>query len=738
MPLIKRQKKRLMTVDLIHELPGRLRIRCGALKYLDEVKRDLVDGLLGHHHIQHVVYTPVTGSLLVFFDHTALSSAEILEIMEEHISRFALFAYEKEREETSTAPVSERRLQEESFLHILKRVAVSAGSLLLFGYVRTLRGHRLMGWKRVLLAPPAMVSIALSLPIFQSGLESLRRTGRPNADTLTSTAVITALLTGRSLSALVTILLADTAEMMTAYTMENTRKAIGDMLNVGDDDVFVLTPEGHLVQKPVSQVDIGETVSIQTGDKVSVDGIVTDGQAYIDESPITGEFFPVSKKTGEMVYAGTIVKSGQLRARVEHIGDDTTVARIVHMVENALGRKAQIQTYADRFSANLIPVNFGLAAIVYALTRDINRALGMLIIDFSCGVRLSTATALSACIHNAARNGVLIKGGNFVESMAEADSLILDKTGTITEGKPRVTSIHAAEGCSEKELLQAAAAAEEESSHPLAHAILDQVKRSGYTIPEHGMVEVVAGRGLTTTVDGERILIGNRRYMMEHGVDMEELRNAISSLEKKGEMIIYAARDSSLLGVIGIHDALKENMKKALNRLRNLGFDDVRLLTGDIAFQAEKVATRMHMDHFGAELMPEDKVKTVLEMQSHGAKVIMIGDGINDAPALAYADVGIAIGSTRTDVAIESANVTITNDDPLLIPSAVQLSRQTMSTVRDNFKMVVGINALGIVLSAVGWLPVVWGSVLHNSSTIFVVLNSGRLLFHDFRKRVLL
>lgn len=281
-----------------------------------------------------------------------------------------------------------------------------------------------------------------------------------------------------------------------------------------------------------------------------------------------------------------------------------------------------------------------------------------------------------------------------------------------------------------------AAAAEEGSSHPLAHAILEEIKKAGHPIPQHGMINVAMGRGVMTTINDELILVGNRKFMQENEIKLDSLKDQIKELEKKGEIIIYVAKEKSLVGVLGIHDALKENMKKALNRLRILGFDDVRLLTGDVAFQAEKVAKRMHMDDFGAELMPEDKVKTVLNMQINGSKVVMIGDGINDAPALAYADVGIAIGNTRTDIAIESSDVTITNDDPLLIPSTILLSRQTMATIRNNFRMVVGINSLGIILSAMGWLPVVWGSVLHNSSTILVVMNSGRLLLQDFERRV--
>lgn len=225
--------------------------------------------------------------------------------------------------------------------------------------------------------------------------------------------------------------------------------------------------------------------------------------------------------------------------------------------------------------------------------------------------------------------------------------------------------------------------------------------------------------------------------MKANGIDITELYQDIKVMEQLGEAVVYVSLEDKLIGVIGIHDALKENMKKALNRLRNMGFDDIRLLTGDISFQAEIVASRMHMDDYEGELMPEDKAKTILNMQSSGSKVMMIGDGINDAPALAYADVGIAMGNTRTDVAIESSSVTITNDDPLLIPSTIRLARSTMRTIKENFAMVIGINSIGIGLSAFGIIPVFWSSVLHNSSTIFVVLNSGRLLIKNFERREL-
>lgn len=735
--MLKRTKVQLLKIKVLHSLPGRMRITSAAVKYLGSEMKQVIAGIAGTKGIKKAEYSPVTGNILIEYDPEGASLDKVLETAEDQLGAYSLLAYQRERESRNIPVVNERRLQDASAADISKRILIAGFSLAFFGLRQGIGITGLAGWRSNLFSAPALISLALSQDIFKSGIKTLFKSKRPNADTLTTTAIATALLTGRSTSALVTILLSDIAEFMTAYTMEKTRNAIGDMLNTGDEEVFVLMEDGRLQRKPISEVKKQDIVSLQTGDKLSVDGEVIEGEAYIDESSITGEFFPARKGKSNPVYAGTIVKSGQLRVRVSRIGDDTTVARIVQMVEDAASKKAHIQTYADRLSAKLIPVNFVLALLMYAYTGNINRALSMMIIDFSCGVRLSTATALSACIYNAARNGVLIKGGNYVEELAEADSLVLDKTGTVTEGKPKVNSVIAADGVEERYLLAVAAAAEEDSSHPMAAAILSHVRRKGISIPRHSLTSTEAGMGISTVVGEETILVGSRRFMKQKQINIKMLEPAAVSLEQKGEMVVYVAGDSKCLGIIGIHDSLKENMKKALNRLRNMGFDDIRLLTGDLAFHAERVASRMNMDDFQAELMPEDKAHAVLSMQSLGGRVIMIGDGINDAPALAYADAGIAIGNTRTDVAIESASITITNDDPLLIPSVVQLSRSTMKTIKENFAIVIGINSIGIFLSALGILPVIWGSVLHNSSTIFVVLNSGRILIKDIERRYL-
>ena len=336
----------------------------------------------------------------------------------------------------------------------------------------------------------------------------------------------------------------------------------------------------------------------------------------------------------------------------------------------------------------------------------------MLIIDYSCGVRLSTATALSAAICSAARNGILIKGSNYLELLAEADTLIFDKTGTMTVGRPEVTSIVPMQAAiSARDVLQYAGAAEETSTHPMAAAVVEKVRRNGWQIPAHRDTQVHTARGVQTRVDGRTIRVGSRRFMQENGIELAPAAGGRQSPRPCGrEHRLRCRADGELLGVLGIQDALRENMKKAINRLRYSGIDDIVFLTGDVEQHAEIIADRMTVDRYRAEAMPDDKAETVLKLQSKGTQVVMVGDGINDAPALAYADVGIAMGGSRTDIAMEAADITVTGDDPLMIPAVIHLANRTMQTIRQNFAAAVGVNTLGLVLSSIGVLPVFWGA----------------------------
>jgi len=725
----KHKSRPLLACEIIHDLPGRIRIGCRAVGYLPSVSDEIKLRLENIRFIESVSVNILTANLLIFYNPRQAMSEEIRQIVETTIASFSIIAFKEERRERSQVTVNERRLQEESISEMLIRVLTTTATLL---YV-WIRGSKPLAKSFLsrFLTLPAMSSIGLSIPIFKSGLQALKSHRRPNADTLSATAILFSLLAKRGVSALTIIWLADIAELLTAYSMDRTRRAIREMLSVGEEFVWKVKKDGSLVKVELTDIKPDDLIAVHTGEKISVDGIVHEGTASVDQSSLTGEFFPVRKNTSDEVFAGTVVKSGNIAVRAQNVGDQTAIARVIHMVEEASYRKASIQGFADRFSAQFIPVNFLLSFLVYLFTGSITRALNMLIIDYSCGVRLSTATAFSSALGTAARNGILIKGSNYLEMLAGSDTLIFDKTGTITEGKPQVGSIVPADSSiSKRELLEMTAAAEETSTHPMAAAILHEMVSKGWRIPTHGKIDVLVGKGVKTTLERKTVRVGNRRFMEENNIDLTAVQPEVSKIVKKGENLIYVALGRKLIGIMGIKDTLRENMKKGLNRLRMQGIDDIILLTGDVEQQAEIIAGRMAMDRYEAEMLPEDKAEVVLRLQSKGVRVAMVGDGINDAPALAYADIGVAMGSRRTDIAMEAADITITGDNPLMIPAAIKLSQKTMDIVKQNFAAAIGINSIGLLLASLGILPVFWSAVLHNATTIAVVLNSSRLLFH--------
>ena len=723
----------LMSCQIRHVLPGRVRIICRGLKYLESHATDIVAALEDSVNIKTAKISIVTANTLVEYYANQTSPEEVLEQVNTTLAAWSLDAYKKEREARQALTLQERRLQEATIGEMARRIGVTAVTLVV-SWLR--RGKGTTAFWGHFLSMPALTAFTLAAPILRSGLRSLATQGRPNADTLSASAIVASMVTGQSRSALTIILLADIAELLTAYTMDRTRRAIRNMLSVGEQVVWRLRDDGFEERVALEEIAAGDRVIAHTGEKISVDGIVETGDAAVDQASITGEFMPVRKRAGNEVFAGTVVKSGRVVIRAERVGDRTAVARIITMVEEAAHRKAAVQSAADRLSAQFIPVNFALAALVYLITGTATRAINMLVIDYSCGVRLSTATALSAAICTAARNGVLVKGSNYLELLSETETVIFDKTGTLTEGRPVVQSVVCADGeVSERDVLTMAAAAEEASNHPMALAVLDRVRRAGWPVPDHADHQTHTARGVSARVGRSVVRVGSQRFMKECGIPLEPLFEQAHRIARKGENVLYVARGNKLMGVLGIQDVLRDDMKKSLNRMRHLGVDDIILLTGDVEQHAEIVAARMAMDRYHAEVMPAEKAETVLRLQSKGVKVVMVGDGINDAPALAYADVGIAMGTARTDVAMEAADITITGDDPLMIPSVVRLSQKTMGIVRQNFATSITVNTLGLMLASIGVLPVFWGAVLHNSCTVAVVLNSSRLLTHDMEQR---
>ena len=723
-------KDYLLDCKILHEIRGRIRIKSRALKYLGIHKEEITKQLMQVHYIQSVEISSITGTILVYFDNFSLTGENLISLLQNTLNTYLVDIYKNEKKQVSNKYVIERRLQEESPQEIIKNIGAAVLLLLLPNPKTKLTGiRRLFNYK-------TLSTVSLALPVLKNGIYSLIQNKRPNADTLSSTAIVSSIILGSERTALTIMILEKFAELLTVYTMKKTRGVIKDMLSVGENYVWKQSDDGNTAKKvPIEEISKGDFILVQTGEKISVDGTIEKGEAIIDQSAITGEYMPVTKKTGEEVFAGTLLKSGNITVKAEKVGDDRTASRIIKLVEDAAFNKADIQSYADTFSAQLIPLNFLLAGIVYVSTKNLQKALSMLVIDYSCGIRLSTATAFSASINTAAKNGILIKGSNYLEELSKSDTVIFDKTGTITEGKPKIQTLKTfGKNMKDNRMLALAAAAEETSSHPLASAILNEIKNRGLKIPKHKESVIKVARGIETFVNKDIIRVGSLKYMEENDISLEVASDIVKGMQNRGEIVIYVAKNNDLIGVIGVSDPPRENIKKAMNRLRNQGIDDIVLLTGDLRQQAETIASRMSMDRYESELMPEDKAKDILKFRSIGSKVIMIGDGINDAPALSYANVGIALGSSRTDIAMEAADVTITSDDPLLIPGVIGLAKNTVKIIKQNFAMAIGINSFALVLGATGLLPAIYSSILHNSITILVVGNSLRLLKYDVNK----
>ena len=712
-------QEELMKSHVMHNLPGRLRLAASGLKYLKEQSGEIAAELARLPGVRLARVTACTGGILLQYDGKILDAHELAEQVDLVLARHAMTALRTRHSENNEAPAEAPM----TTARLAKRLAVNAGALVLGNtlFPAPLLGGALANFSSL----EALASLGLSAPMAKSACEGLRREHRPNADFLTVTSIVASLLLGNAHSALMILALSDLAELMTSYTIERTRSSIKKMLSADEGEAWKVMPDGKLERRPMNQIHAGDTIAVHTGEKISVDGKVVSGAAVVDQSPITGEFVPVEKREGDEVFAGTVVKSGNLRVQAAKVGDQTVISRIVGMVEASELKKAPIQRYADKFSNYLVPLNFLLCLSVWLVTRNPQKALKMLVIDYSCGIKLSTATAFSAAINTAVRQGVLIKGGTFIEQMSRANTVLLDKTGTITEGKPRIVSaVLLKDDMTLKDVLSYAMAAEETSTHPLAGAIMRYGRQLGAEPLPHADVVTEVSRGSRTRVGEKTVRVGNLEYMKENGA------SAASSLPADTGMIPnYVSVDREIIAVLYAMDSPRENVRRAINSLRYDGVGDIELLTGDMESQARVVAEQVGADSYRAQLLPEQKAEAVLKLQVQGNGVVMVGDGINDAPALAYADVGISMGSKSTDIAMETSDVIINRDDPMMIPELRRLARATMRIVHQNFALVIAINSVGLILGAASGISVMMSALLHNSSTILVVANSLRLMF---------
>jgi cation-transporting P-type ATPase C len=613
-------------------------------------------------------------------------------------------------------------------------------NLILGGVKLTLILYSRIVWGAIATSPLAAPILIVSVTgAAITGFRFLRDLGRTvtgrsgiTTGTLIGAATLSSIALREGVTALIVIWLLNLGEYLEALTLRRTRAAIRGLLSTDDDEVWVLL-DGAEICVSAKQVQPGDIVVARTGRKIPVDGVIESGEATINEAPITGESMPARRGRGDGVYAGTVLVAGTIRIRVTGVGSHTVVGRLIERVEMAQALRPRIQTVGDRFAKRVVPSSFVAAAVVLVITRDPRRALTMLLVACPCAAGLATPTAVSAAIGNSARRGILVKGGTHLESMASLDTVAFDKTGTLTDSHPTVTQVMAcASGYTEERILSLAARAEIHSQHPLAIAVVARAgidrKRS-----HHGdEFELLAGRGVRTQWDTHEVLVGNLRLLEEFQVEVSaETRERFERRIGLHESVVYVSHQRQFVGVLTIAVQVRPGAVEALGRLRGSGVSRLVMLTGDLDGMAKHVASSVGLTEWKARMLPDDKFDAIRKMRASGRRVAMVGDGVNDASALAVADVGFAMGAAGSDVAVETADVALASDDLRHVADVLDISRRTMRIVRQNYSLALGVNSVGLYLAAAGTINPIIAAVLHNLSTILVVTNSSRLIRYE-------
>jgi len=607
-----------------------------------------------------------------------------------------------------------------------------------------------------LLDVPDVITVSMALaaimvggyPIASKAIRALIQRSL-NVDVLVIIAASAAVVIGEYSEAGLVIFILLLGELLEALTVSKTGKAIKGLASLIPDTVKLLK-DNHEIEVPPSEIEIDDIIVVRPGEHIAIDGIIVKGEASIDQALITGESMPVERSVGDEVYSGTINKMGAIEVRATKVGRDTTVAKIEKMIIESQAKRAPVERTVDRFAKYFVPTILVFAVIIYLVTLDIHRAITVLIVACPCALVLGTPTAVVAAIGSAAKRGILIKGGEALEASGRTNGIIFDKTGTLTLGTPKVTAIKGVGECGHKEedIIQLAAAAERFSEHPLAGAILDMAKEQEVAILAPDDFKVRKGLGVEVRQNGMHIIVGNRGLLRDNDLELShELEDYMNTRERQGETaliivhgmepcnnaVVMSGTDDiccpkEVCGVLALIDPPRERSAEAIQLLRSGGAGIIALYTGDNPRTGSAIAHKVGIDQVLAELSPEDKANRIEGLKKQGNVIAMVGDGINDAPALAAADVGIAMGVIGSDIAVQAANVVILNDDILSVPRITALGRKALSVIKQNLAFAVIFNTVMIGLASYGIIGMIVAAVFHQASSLMVILNSMRLL----------
>lgn len=560
--------------------------------------------------------------------------------------------------------------------------------------------------------------------MYEEAFEAIRKR-KMTMELSMSIAVIATLLIGSFFTGLVITFFVLIAELLEDLTVDRGRKVIEKLVQLLPDKISV---RRNNVENEIglNDVKLDDIVIVKPGSRIPVDGEVIKGNSYVDQSSISGESLPIEKIEGFRVYAGTINQTGILEVKPKKIGKDTTFGKIIEIIEKAEKSKAPIQKTSDKLAARLVYFAFAGAALTFLFTRDIQSTISALIVAGACGVAAGTPLAILAGIGRTAKEGIIVKGGIYLEQLGKVNTIVLDKTGTLTLGIPNVVSVKSFNGYTEDEVLKIAATAEQHSEHPLANAILKKAKEKGISTNVYQDIKYFPGKGIICNENGNKILVGNSSLLNENAVEINyDIKNYLEEKKADGETDVLVSNNGIVLGVISIADVLRSEAMTAVEELKKLG-NKVILLTGDAVNIANKIGEKLKVDEVYGEMLPQQKLEKIQQINNSGKTVAMVGDGVNDAPALIEASVGIAMG-TATAVALESADIALANNNLNKIVEAIRISRQCLNVISFNFWGTVVIDTVGVALAFMGYLTPLMAALIHTVSELVFILNSARL-----------
>lgn len=572
-----------------------------------------------------------------------------------------------------------------------------------------------------------LASVAINgLPVIVGAVKGLLEK-RVNVDELLSLAIIACLFSGEFLTAAVVSSIMVLGALIEEATAESARKSIQALVKISPKKALVVT-DGQEKSVLVEEVRIGDILLVKPGEQIPVDGVVVEGVSAIDESAITGEAIPLEKRAGDRIFAGTLNHNGMLKVQAEKVGSDTTLGKVIQLVSEAEAHKPKTTAFIDRFSKYFTPLIVGSAIAAWLFTGDFDRAVAVLIVGCPCALILAVPTATVAAIGRAARAGILVKGGQHFESVALADTLLFDKTGTLTEGNPRVDEIFPAEGIARDELLRQAASVECNSTHPLARAVIQAAHYARISIEAARDLFTEIGLGVRGNVDGGLVEVGSV-YLMGGLAAPNSLQPGLNAVKQRGATPLMVYRDKQALGFLSVSDQIRHGADTTVARLKKLGIKDIGILSGDHEKSVGMVGKKVGIARWWSGLKPDDKLSIIQEMQRKNAKVIFVGDGINDAPALTIADTGIAMGAKGTEVALETADIALMGDDIGKLPFLITLGRKMLFIIKLNIAFGLIFNLISVLAGAGGFITPIMGALIHNIGSVLVVLSSASLGF---------